>query len=696
MKFNKTVSLIMSGIAATPVLFLPITSCSEQQIIEDDIIVLNKSIVTYEHTFQIEFELTFPSINEVYVQILDTQMQTLYLEQNIITLNKNKGIAKFIIDDSISQNAIFTFNLKFYYQDSDGQYHNKTVFGFNSYFLTEPIIDLDFPFMLENTDSIVNEHIFNYTVMFLNKPQSTDITVNLIGDETQLLSLSSNTYPIESEGDFYKISIPVNLSMSVFQTSVYSFGLNLEFINSYGYQQKTRLYGITSKFNKEWSRSIPADYFDIEYTQNNGAILKGIRADVNPLESGNYYSLDVPKEVTAIKTNAFTDKEWFKNIRSLYIPKTVETIGGRAFSGLTGVNEIDLTDYDDIPSWSQAKNLFDNQDFKVPGGFVWTNQIGDINTLNNDILGWGLPNLWEAYNADSVSSPGDFNMNSDHTILYGITQTAESYEKWKHIKVIKIPSTVKQISINAFENLVDHPLEQDQGTTSSYKYKTRRLILNNNLQTLPENAFMSAGIGGPIVVYCDNLSKIPSMCFQNLNNYGYPGLLDVEVEPTHLLLTDCFNIEMFDSYCFNMTPLVNYDFEFPLSTKLINDYAFQGHQFHTIKFSKNINEVGNRCFSNLASYPENKTLESIDLSAYDYIQNPRASESEQTYIPSWMSQQYDYCFEGACVEDGTHYIYVSKELWKEVQESEKGFDDWQSKFLERHGIPDNWKLAIKS
>ena len=84
----------------------------------------------------------------------------------------------------------------------------------------------------------------------------------------------------------------------------------------------------------------------------------------------------------------------------------------------------------------------------------------------------------------------DFRLSSDRTILHGVN-TYDGGKRWKQIKVIKIPNTVKSISINAFKDLKEIPYEKPNTNDFTNKYETRRLILTNNIDKLPNYIFQN-------------------------------------------------------------------------------------------------------------------------------------------------------------------------------------------------------------
>lgn len=695
MKRNRKISLFLSCATALPAVLLPLSACSKNNHVVDDIVVVeNKSIITYEHSFAINFEFLIDCQQEVLVQITSPSVQAFWIKQNIIQLNKRRGTVEFQIDDSISVNSLFSYNLKFWFRTPSGEYHSETLFGFNTYFLDEHESELDFPYVEANTQTVVNKHKFQYKVIFEKEPTSKHIHIQLNNDPSNKISLETDVVDVQSELGFFFINVNVDLDMSVFLTSTYCFSIDIEFVNSYGREQRNHFYGWTAEFQKEWTDEIPNDYFNIVYSSNDEIILKGLKDKINKLESGAYSKLLIPPGVTKIDPSAFTDKEWFKNIRFLHIPKSVKSIGGLAFSGLDNLNELDLIDYSLAPDWSETDNIFDKDNFKTVGGFVWTDQIQDLDSFNTKVHKWGLPQLWNAYNSDMVSSEENFTLTNEGTVLNGIPPTTESYEKWKHIKVIKIPESVERISINSLNPLKEIPFEKNK-ENFDFQYETRRLILNKKLTNLPEHVFQNLGISGVILIYCDNLKLLPFAAFSDSVSYGSPALLDVENEPFNLMLSDSFNIENIEDFCFNMTPFANQNIVFPASVTSIGKFAFQGHQFQSITFTHYLSIIGNRAFSNIYAYPAAPTITSIDLSKYNVVLNPGADPVEWTYLPSWMETE-NHIFDGACVDDEqTHYVYMSQQLHDELSKKEGGFDKWFSNFLNKQSIPSSWKCQIK-
>lgn len=679
----------------TPILCSTFTACSKNTHVIDEILVVDsKSIVTHEHSFSINFKMLLPCQSDIYVQIVEPSTGAFWIKENIIKLNDDQGTVNFLIDDKIAVNSVLSYNLKFWFKTDDGVFHEQTVYDFNTYYIDEHDTKLDFPVVTDISQTITNTHIFKFTIQFDKEPTDTEISLSLLNDASGKLSLEQDVVPVQHTGSFPTIDVYIDLDISVFQTEVFCFSLDITFINSYGCEQKNHFYGLTAKFSKQLTDQIPDDYYDIE-EKSNKVILKGLKSGVNKLEAGNYREMVIPNNVTDIQTEAFTDKNWCKNIHLLDIPSSVKTINRGAFNGLINLTEIDLSEYSDKPSWSSTKNLFDAKNFQTVGGYVWANNLDDLASFETDVHNWGLPELWQPFNDDMVSKSGDFSLTNKGTVLNGINMSPDTLERWKHIKVIKIPDTVERISINALDRLKKIPYEKPHAQNFENKYETRRLILNDKLENIPEHLFMSLGISGPILTYCDKLTTFPWGCFSDAASYGSPALLDVEVEPMYFILSDSFNIEDIDDYCFNMTPLANKDLIFPPSVKNIGSFAFQGHRFETITFTHNIETVKPWAFANTYAYPSEPTIKEIDLSGYKVVLNPGAEQADWTYIPMWMADE-TYMFDHSCIDDGqTHYVYFSNKLFIEANSKEGGFDKWFSTFLTKHAIPSSWQYQIK-
>ncbi|MCQ2956344.1 MAG: hypothetical protein MJ233_00240 [Mycoplasmoidaceae bacterium] len=101
-------------------------------------------------------------------------------------------------------------------------------------------------------------------------------------------------------GNKYKITIPLELDLSVFQQNVFAFDIGIEFTNSFGENQRQIFYGCTIKFTKTEFDSIPEEYFDISKETNGNVILYGLKDSVSELEAGAYNTLSVPEGVTHI------------------------------------------------------------------------------------------------------------------------------------------------------------------------------------------------------------------------------------------------------------------------------------------------------------------------------------------------------------------------------------------------------------
>lgn len=686
---NRKIKLLSSLIGVTTIFssLSSLVSCATNPSIDEIVTVDNKSITTKEHNFEIGFSFAFDIHSQVYIQMLD-ETRGIRVSEKVFNLDGRNGKIKLSVLDTIHQNTSFTFNLKFWYIGKDGSYRNYTIYNFFVYFVENEIVDLDYVYLEEQTKEITNTHVCTYRMLLDHKPQS-NVEMTLLNDSFNCLSLEKESFEVKPYGDTYIFDFNILLDISVFSTKSIPFDLFISFTNSYGVKQTQYFYGCTLRFVKEATEEMPDDYFDIRETQNGKKELVGLKEGISRAEGGKYTILSIPKEVEIIKERAFDNdyRGLLKNINSIQINNKVEDIGFHAFGCMNKLCEIDLTDYGSaVPKWIDSQNLFANiNEFNYVSGFVWTNRYSDLESLHQKMIGWGLPEHWLPLNSDSVSTPNDFTYQDDtKKVLTGINE--ERKEHFKKIKVIKIPETVTEISGDAFKELKTLPYEKTN-PTEDYLYETRRLILNHALKTLSKGVFQDCGIGGPVMIYCDDLEDIPINAFSNMQNYGWPGMWDVEKEDMYLFFVNSLNVNTIQRYSFNYVPF-NGVCHINKSVSYIGDAAFQGNQFNAILFENNVTTVGAYSFANIYSATATPQLKTIDFTCYDKPFNPTAKKEDWEYIPSWMNNN-DFAFLGSCQPTGK--VILSSQIINEL--NAKGtYDTWVTDFKNNHGIPEAWTV----
>lgn len=695
--------LLSIGCVATTAFILPISACrsSGQEDVTPKIILNSKDITTNEYRCKITGHTENISCESIEAKIEKIESKLIALQDETISIQDDQFVVNFIIDGSVIENTKFNFDLSFTFIKEDGQSETIKIENLNIYFLYEHEHDVDRVSIENRTIEQTDNHTFNFKFYFNQLPQS-NITVSLENETTGLLVMPETEYIIGPDRPV-NIVVPIYLNIGVHQNQAINFNLKLKFTNSFGKEQETDFVNCVVSFIDGKMPYIPDDYLEIEETHPSNDdtefVLKGLKEGVNPIKVQSYSQLIIPDYVTIVDKMAFADSIYnYDSINKIVIPKSVKQIGEYAFGRIQEIVEIDISGYDEYPDWLRYNSdprhlipIFNNLTWQ--SGYLWIGKetsMGDPSVYLNEFIKIGCREKWIPCLTNDIFPYENYELKSEGTILTKIKD--EAIDQLENYKIIRIPDEVQVIESDAFIQLATHPYINKQPNAEGQK-ETRRLILNGNLEVLPSQCFLNAGIGGPIVIAAPHLRTIPESAFENCTNYGNPPISDVVVEDTSIIFANCDDLKLIEQFAFNQVPLtiLNDDNIFKLPNNLtgISNFAFFGSKFKQIIFPNNdLVSVGDYAFADTYSWPESPSIEYIDLSVYNEIVNP--GEEKPTYIPDWFVND-DYAFEGNVKAEGK--IVLSSKIRDELEEDEEiEKDEWEKIFKGNHGLPEDWEI----
>lgn len=672
----------------TPIINL--SSCKSKDESVPTITLSSTNFTVDQRQFTIPAYFNFVPQGEVHVELISVDSR-IHLENDTVVVEDGQANLNFVIDESVIGSQPFNVDLHFSCIDEQSQEQSLYIYDILIAYNGQEIIERDLVWLDSYYSFADGIHSVIFKCNFPQKPVSPTISVFINNKSSNLFKLGPEDHA-ECQIVNRKIEIKLELDISVFKKTTYSFDMNMSFTNSYGKLQEESFPHCAFTYDMSKTGEVPLDYLDLQPINASQYRLAGLKEGVSPLEGGKYSILNIPENVVEIDPNAFGkefDIAWFCNLKKIRIPATVKTIGERAFYGCNNLTEFDFSAYQDaIPPWAKTTNLFNSQTFNTVGGFVWAGKQNDLDVVKQNLVGWGLPSAWSPYNDDMVNSDSDFTIGGDkHDVIEGLNE--ETKENFKHYKVIRIPDNVARINEKVFDYLKENPYESPSSTPEHPIYETRELILGYNFDNFSGGNFENGGFSGNILFYCTNLESIDSRAFSNMQNYGWPGIKNVTSKPIQLIFDDCFGLTGIGQYAFNYVPVENKILDLKQSIQSISSFAFQGNHIEQIIFHKNITSVGLDAFANVYFEPSTPRLKYIDLSCYnEKLIDPESQE--ETYIPEWFKKR-DLAFAGSCVDNGTVHLYPK--AIDEIKKSTEGWDKWTKNFKDNHGIPQNWKIV---
>lgn len=666
------------------------TSCANNSTGDTlDIQAQNYSFSTTERSIDVVVEFKNNPHSDVYVRIDDAPDGVIYLKQNIFNVsNKTLNITIYLTDE-VTEDSYINFNLSFFIEKSTKKQSVK-LYDFTYYY--HQIEDEDDLISIENkTSHSVNKHKFIYTLYFVKEPQTNAVKVDLLDEPSQSLSLPFDTFHISKMSEI-KAEIELDLDLGVYLNQAFSFNLRFNFVNSKGKEQSTKLYGFVALYERQKQDIIPDEYFDTERISgtNDELILHGIKKEVNLFDLVTYKIIKIPENVVAIDPEAFGEQSIYENITEIFIPKSVKSIGENAFSGCLSLCELDLNDYGSIvPQWvNDDTKIFGGDQLLFDVGYVWVDALET--SILPQLLAKGLRELWNEYKSINVTQRDFYNIDSTLKEITGITEKGKS--QLSQIKVIKIPAGVKSIDENALNDFKTSPYVGTSGL------ETRRLVLNRDIEEISNGVFSNAGISGPIVIGSPYISKLPEDFLQDCATYLDPYITGVIKEANNILyFVGCNNLTTIAASAFNMVELNQTEIVLPHNIQTIGLLAFAGSSVQKIRIPHTLDELGQYAFANVFYPSHTPKLETIDLSDYNVILNPRAHESEQTYLPSWFEVEQNDTFLNVCTPSGKIILttQVKKEVWNREEDEDKReekFKEWEKNFKLNHGVPIDWTI----
>lgn len=261
--------------------------------------------------------------------------------------------------------------------------------------------------------------------------------------------------------------------------------------------------------------------------------------------------LTLPSTELTIGSHAFFKDE---GISKLVIPNSIETIEDNAFEDCYHLSEIDLTAYDEIPSWLwTSKWIFDEAGKQLKSAenpTVLVNFTINQETEWNDVLcgHQNLPSNWKI-RTESATDENVFKYEDDaKTIIKGFRDGLTKAEFDSYTSFV-IPDNVTKIANNAFQYKKDF-----------YDTTPKNLVLNNNLKEIGEGAFE----------YC-------------------PWLVGTLSLPPNITRVGKWAFKK----CFNLTG----DIVIPKSLTELSEQIFAFSGIRSVKFHENITKVGKKLFN---------------------------------------------------------------------------------------------------
>ncbi len=679
-KFN----ILKVALATTPIIAtLPsLTSCSAEQV---QIVTSQKKQFCHSRNFSISFELTRFTISNIKVSLLNEETGKISIVQDSIDTFITTGRIDLVIDDSVAENAMFTFSIQFDITRY-GKTENIVVDGFEIYYYPQQEDQDDEIIIEEKAIERVNSWVFNYSILFSALPQS-DVKV-VINDKTGLLSLDKATYSVEAIGSSNVLSLPINLSFGISENKFIDFSLTLSFTNSFGNQQTINVTDLGISFVREHVKNIPEEYLDIEEQETSNGIeyiCHGFKSAVTDTLIREYSILKIPSRVTKIVTGAFADEKKCKEIKSITFEAPTQTVQEGAFSKCINVTNIDLSLFklDVIKNW---KNIFAGAGFKSLYGYVWINDeeydeelYKHRNEIQKVLPDMGLNDSWRAYFKKDILTDDVFvledDAETDGKLLKGMKTSIWSNPDVQHrALVVKIPDGVTKIAPYALSPLGNECAYLNPVATSPEMPTERTLILNDELLELPKECFKRTCIGGNINIP-KNVTSIGDNCFEQMqcNLKGEP-IVHVEGNPEFKGVVD-----MKDA-----SSLVS-----------IGKQAFIGSNMLEVHIGPKVTSIGESAFENCTSMTYFKFLSNVtqSMSTPFGINILKGTTSLAdlnfmafTQVPTWSMQPMAIFTEAGKPQTGQEKDYV--ELYPGLTMEDKY--TFMIGLYQNNGLPGGW------
>ncbi|MBQ2362617.1 MAG: leucine-rich repeat protein [Bacteroidaceae bacterium] len=347
--------------------------------------------------------------------------------------------------------------------------------------------------------------------------------------------------------------------------------------------------------------------------------------------------LNIPEGVTEI-SSGFLYNFW-SNITSVSMPKTLRSIGSSTFSGWSKLESVVIGD--------SVKTIGDN-------AFNGCTSIDSITIPNQvvDIKGHafrGCTNLSYITIGDSVQSIGQFaftdcsnlqtvNINRLETIFnsYKYPNSSDNnpfkmastlHLNGEEVTELVIPEGITEIKsgflYNFGKNVTSVILPNSLGTIMNYTFqdwsKLEYLTLGDSIRNFGYQAFHG----------CDSLTINVTKLETLFNDYSFGGNGSNPFEKSIQL-------------CLNDEPIT--ELVVPNTVKAINAGVFNGRKITALKVSDSVEKIGNNAFSNckdLTSVNLGQSVDTIFADAFRYC-----SSIESIVIPNSVKVIDDRAFEG--------------------------------------------------
>lgn len=505
---------LMATSVVAPVVVTPFvtTSCGDVSI---EISASDKTKTVTIRDFSINFNISNFTFHEVKVELVDEKSGAISIIDDSFDPLLKYGQINFHIDESVHYNKDFSFSIQFTVTRGT-KVEVVLVEGFKVYYNPDPEEWIDHIKIDDKVDEQTGSWDFNYDIQFSDMPLST-IEVNIINDDSRMLSLGQKHIPVQKEGQKYIAHIPVKLSLDVYKNTILPFELYLDFTNSYGLSQHEKITDMIASFKRKNTDTIPLEYLNIDQDTK---WLNGFNPNIKPEAIQSYSILRVPSDIAGVGRYAFSNQETCKNIEQIIFEGGGTSVQEFAFFGCINVTELDVSVFNDevyLPAWLDPnipKNpLFNSGSMSCLHPFMWVGSKRNIDDMKYVGVQLGFYNPY-VLNPAAVFPNEFYNVVNDpltgENVLQNVDQGMLSVAK--DYRIIRLPQGINRIAANALSPLSYYPYNAPNS-------QPRILILNKELTTIEgENAFSYLGLSGPVYLP-PNLKVIPKRTFDHATQY---------------------------------------------------------------------------------------------------------------------------------------------------------------------------------
>lgn len=539
---KKILSKLLPGclipLSVTP--FLSLSSCKEQDL---QITVDKEKLVCYEHEFKLNYKANRSIPKGTRLGIIGAGSD-LFIDEERTDFSKENGVLAFKINSGIHYDKQIDYTLVFSYGDKE-----ILIEGLQVMYVFQEEDYKDEIRAVQETVTNQDDWEYTYKFQFSNAPLSS-VKVDLVGGQSyDLLELTKNEIKVEKEGGLYYLTVPLHLSYSVVENNFITFDIEFSFTNSFGFTQITTINDLGCEFKFTPTDVIPDIFLDFGQSGSRHS-LYGIKKNV-PVSSINHFSVLSIKDVDVIEEGAFSlidgNPDTFKSITKIKLAGDIVGIGKNVFFNFYNLEELDLSEDNNIPPWLDLsftwnRQIFNSEAWSHKSGIVWTgvnfsdregaDAIRSNWVTHLEIAGLGASkdyttpsdkweHCWTPYGYDEVTPEDWFVTKNEGSVvtLTAIDTTKYTREDLRKIGVIKIPDNVTAISLNPTGRQKDFSIFKDVSCSFNplQYYKSpffpdvventfnRRLVFGKNLTEINQNisgvgAFYQIGLCGNIIL----------------------------------------------------------------------------------------------------------------------------------------------------------------------------------------------------